>query len=79
MPRYARDHAGGARVEGAQLHARNGDAEARGAELGAPPETRVRDRDRAVRALSMLPIFLLGYVPEALKMRRILGDIAAGR
>jgi hypothetical protein len=28
--------------------------------------------------LSMLPIFLLGYVPEALKMRRILGDIAAG-
>jgi hypothetical protein len=29
--------------------------------------------------LSMLPIFLLGYVPEALKMRRILGDIAAGR
>ena len=29
MPRYARDHAGGARVEGAQLHARNGDAEAR--------------------------------------------------
>jgi RNA polymerase sigma factor (sigma-70 family) len=29
-------HAGGARVEGAQLHGRNGDAEARGAELGAP-------------------------------------------
>jgi hypothetical protein len=29
--------------------------------------------------LSMLPIFLLGYVPEALKMRRILCYIAGAR
>jgi hypothetical protein len=41
-------------LDGAYLvgtNARTGDAEARGAELGAAPQARVRLRDRAVRAL----------------------------
>jgi hypothetical protein len=47
------DHAGGTRAGGAEArrHPRAADAEGHSHELGAPPEARIWDRDRAVRAL----------------------------